>query len=109
MVRCHTYRAEESLELMRIAKEYGFKIQGFEHFHQAYRIADELAKEKIGLSVFADSWNYKAEASEFTPYGLPLREKGVEFSQLGPLEAMRRLNIEAGKWFATRAWRGWRP
>jgi len=99
VVRCHTYRAEESLELMRIAKEYGFKIQGFEHFHQAYRIADELAKEKIGLSVFADSWNYKAEASEFTPYGFALlREKGVEISLNSDLsEAMRRLNIEAGK------------
>lgn len=99
VVRCHSYRAEESLELIRLSHELGFKIAAFEHIHQAYRIADELAKEKIGISIFIDSWNYKNEAAEFTPYGLELlHEKGVEISlNSDTSEIMRRLYMEAGK------------
>ena len=99
VVRCHSYRAEESLELIRLSKKYGFKIAAFEHLHQAYRIADELKANRIGISIFVDVWNYKTEASEFTPYGLRLLfEKGVEISlNSDTSEIMRRLYIEAGK------------
>ncbi len=79
VVRCHSYRADETLELIRLAREIGFTLQAFEHCHQAYRIADALKANHIGISVFADSWNYKVEASEFSPYGFKiLYEKGVE-------------------------------
>ncbi len=98
-VRCHSYRAEESLELIRLSEEFGFKIAAFEHFHQAYRIADVLAEKGIAISVFADSWNYKLEAAEYTPYGFQLlHEKGVEISlNSDTSEIMRRLYMEAGK------------
>jgi imidazolonepropionase-like amidohydrolase len=99
VIRCHTYRAEETLELIRLSKEFGFKIAGFEHIHQAYRIADELKADNIGISIFIDAWNYKAEASEFSPWGLELlHEKGVEISLNSDSgEIMRRLYMEAGK------------
>jgi len=99
VVRCHTYRADESLELIRLSKKFGFTIQAFEHFHQAYRIADELSKNNIGISIFVDNWNYKVEASEFTPFGLRiLYDKGVEISlNSDNSEIMRRLYMEAGK------------
>lgn len=99
VVRCHSYRAEESLELIRLSKKYGFTIAAFEHLHQAYRIADQLSENKIGISIFADVWNYKTEASEFTPLGLKiLYKKGVEISlNSDGSEIMRRLYIEAGK------------
>jgi len=98
-IRCHTYRAEETLELIRLSKEFGFRIAGFEHIHQAYRIADELKAGNIGISIFIDAWNYKAEASEFTPWGLKLlHEKGVEISlNSDSSEIMRRFYMEAGK------------
>jgi imidazolonepropionase-like amidohydrolase len=98
-IRCHTYRAEETLELIRLSKEFGFKIAGFEHIHQAFRIADELKANNIGISIFIDAWNYKAEASEFSPWGLELlHEKGVGISiNSDSSEVMRRLYIEAGK------------
>jgi imidazolonepropionase-like amidohydrolase len=98
-IRCHTYRAEETLELIRLSKEFGFRIAGFEHIHQAYRIADELKANNIGISIFIDAWNYKAEASEFTPWGLKLlHEKGVEISLNSDSgEIMRRFYMEAGK------------
>jgi imidazolonepropionase-like amidohydrolase len=99
VVRCHSYRAEESLELIRLSKKYGFTIAAFEHLHQAYRIADQLSENNIGISIFADVWNYKTEASEFTPLGLKiLHEKGVNISlNSDGSEIMRRLYIEAGK------------
>ena len=99
VVRCHSYRAEETLELIRLSKKFGFKIAAFEHIHQAYRIADELSADNIGISIFIDSWNYKMEASEFSPFALKLlHEKGVEISINSDLsEIMRRLYMEAGK------------
>ena len=98
-IRCHTYRAEETLELIRLSKKIGFKIAAFEHIHQAFRIADELKANNIGISIFIDAWNYKAEASEFSPWGLKLlHEKGVEISiNSDGAEIMRRFYIEAGK------------
>lgn len=98
-IRCHTYRAEETLELIRLSKKFGFKIAGFEHIHQAFRIADELKANNIGISIFVDGWNYKVEASEFSPWGLKLlHEKGVEISlNSDSSEIMRRFYMEAGK------------
>jgi imidazolonepropionase-like amidohydrolase len=98
-IRCHSYRAEETLELIRLSKKFGFKIAAFEHIHQAYRITDELKANNIGISIFIDAWNYKAEASEFSPWGLKLlHEKGVEISiNSDSGEIMRRLYMEAGK------------
>jgi len=49
---------------MELAKEFGFKIQCFEHIWEGYKIADEMAAAGIGISVFADSWAYKMEAAE---------------------------------------------
>ncbi len=99
VIRCHSYRAEETLELMRLSKEFGFKIMAFEHIHQAYRIADQLKAQNIGISIFLDAWNYKSEASEFTPYGLKiLYQKGVEISLNSDNQPiMLRLHMEAGK------------
>jgi len=99
VIRCHSYRAEETLNLIRLSKKFGFKIGAFEHIHQAYRIADELKANNIGISIFADSWNYKTEASEFSPYAYKiLYEKGVEISlNSDTSERMRRLYIDAGK------------
>jgi imidazolonepropionase-like amidohydrolase len=99
VIRCHTYRAEETLNLIRLSKKYGFKIGAFEHIHQAYRIADQLKAANVGISIFIDNWNYKDEAAEFTPLGLKLlHEKGVLISlNSDTSEIMRRLYMEAGK------------
>ncbi|MCP4149684.1 MAG: amidohydrolase family protein, partial [bacterium] len=55
--------------------------------------------ENIPISIFVDSWNYKVEASEYSPWGYKLlHEKGVEISiNSDGFNFMRRLNTEAGK------------
>ncbi len=66
--RCHTYRADETLEFISLSNEFGFKIAAFEHASEAFKIAKELAAENIGISIFLDNWAYKVEASEGIAY-----------------------------------------
>jgi len=99
VARCHAYVATETLEFMGLAKEFGFKIQAFEHAWEAYKIADELAAAKIGISVFADSWAYKMEAAEGIAYDAGYcAKKGVLVSiNSDSGERIRRLFNDAGK------------
>lgn len=68
LARCHTYRADETLEFIDLSKEFGFKIACFEHIPEAFKITSELRREGIGTSVFLDSWAYKVEAAEGIAY-----------------------------------------
>jgi len=99
VARCHDYQATEALEFMGLAKEFGFKIQALEHAWEAYKIADELAAAKIGISVFADSWAYKMEAAEGIAYDAGYcAKKGVLVSiNSDSAERIRRLFNDAGK------------
>ena len=56
------------MEFINLSKEFGFKIACFEHASEAFKIAKELAKENIGISIFLDNWAYKVEASEGIAY-----------------------------------------
>lgn len=97
--RCHTYRADETLEFINISKEFGFKIAAFEHASEAFKIAKELAEENIGISIFLDNWAYKIEASEGIAYNAAYCTKnGVLVSiNSDSGERIRRLFNDAGK------------
>mgnify|MGYP001373220711 CR=1 FL=1 len=99
VARCHSYQATETLEFMELAKEFGFKIACFEHIWEGYKIADELAAAKIGISVFADSWAYKMEAAEGIAYDAGYcAKKGVLVSiNSDSGERIRRLFNDAAK------------
>lgn len=68
LVRCHTYRADETLEMVNLSRELGFKIACMDHASEAFKIAKELAAAGIGISVFTDSWSYKLETPEGIAY-----------------------------------------
>jgi imidazolonepropionase-like amidohydrolase len=68
LVRCHTYRADETLEMINLSRELGFKIACMDHASEAFKIAKELAAAGIGISVFTDSWSYKLETTEGIAY-----------------------------------------
>ncbi len=99
VARCHSYQATETLEFMELAKEFGFKVQCFEHIWEGYKIADELAAAGIGISVFADSWAYKMEAAEGIAYDAGYcAKKGVLVSiNSDSGERIRRLFTDAAK------------
>jgi imidazolonepropionase-like amidohydrolase len=78
LVRCHTYRADETLEMVNLSRELGFKIACLDHASEAFKIAKELAAAGIGISVFTDSWSYKLETAEGIAYNAAAcAKKGV--------------------------------
>ena len=62
LVHNHCYRADEMAQMIDISKEFGYKIRAFHHGVEAYKIADLLAKEGIGASLWADWGGFKMEA-----------------------------------------------
>jgi imidazolonepropionase-like amidohydrolase len=99
LVHAHSYRADEILELMRLADELGFEIATLQHVLEGYRVADEIAAHGAGASTFSDRWAYKIEAWEAIPYNAALlTERGVVVSiNSDSAEEMRHLNQEAAK------------
>lgn len=99
VARCHAYQATEMLEFIGLSREFGFKVQCFEHAWEGYKIADEISRAGIGCSVFADSWAYKIEADEGIAYNAGyLTKKGVLVSiNSDSEERIRRLYNDAAK------------
>ena len=99
LVHAHSYRADEILQLMRLAEELGFRVATLQHVLEGYRVADEIAAHGAGASTFSDWWGYKAEAYEAIPYNAALmHERGVLVSiNSDSAEEMRHLNLEAAK------------
>lgn len=99
IVHCHGYRSDEHLNILRLAEEFGFRIGVLQHALEAYKIAPEIAKHGAAASIFADSWSYKLEAYDNTPYNAYILWKnGVNVSiNSDSDERMRRLNLDAAK------------
>ncbi len=99
IVHCHGYRSDEHLNIMLIAEEFGFRIGVLQHALEAYKIAPEVAKHGAAASIFVDSWSYKLEAYDNTPYNAYILWKnGVNVSiNSDSDERMRRLNLDAAK------------
>jgi imidazolonepropionase-like amidohydrolase len=74
-VHAHCYREDEILMLLRVAKEFGFKVRTFQHVLEGYKVADEIAAAGAGASTFSDWWAYKVEAYDAIPYNTALMTK----------------------------------
>jgi imidazolonepropionase-like amidohydrolase len=62
LVQNHCYQADEMMQMIDIAKEFGYKIRSFHHGVEAYKIADVLAREGISASIWSDWGGFKMEA-----------------------------------------------
>ena len=98
-VHSHCYRADEIVQLLRLAEEFGFRIRTLQHVLEGYRIADEIAAHGAGASTFSDWWAYKVEAYDAIPHNAALMtERGVLVSVNSDSgEEIRHLNQEAAK------------
>ena len=105
LVHCHSYRADEILQIMRLAEEMGFRIATLQHVLEGYRVADEIAAHGAGASTFSDWWAYKIEAFNAIPHNAAIMtRRGVVVSiNSDDAEEMRHLNLEAAK---TMKWGG---
>jgi imidazolonepropionase-like amidohydrolase len=98
-VHSHCYREDEILMLLRVAKEFGFKVRTLQHVLEGYKVADEIAAAGTGASTFSDWWAYKVEAYDAIPYNAAIMTKrGVIVSiNSDDAEEATHLNQEAAK------------
>ncbi len=98
-ITCHGYVANEMLMLIRLADQFGIKLQSFAHGLEAYKIADECAAHGVGVGSFSDWWAYKFEVYDAIPQSPGLMvERGVTVAvNSDNADLARRLNQEAAK------------
>ena len=99
LVHNHCYRADEMAQMIDIAHEFGYKIRSFHHGVEAYKIADLLAREGIGASVWADWGGFKMEAADAVRANMALLDHaGVRtIMHSDDASGEQRLNQEAAK------------
>jgi len=66
-VNIHAYQVNHFEALFRIADEFQFPIASLHHALDAYMIAPEIARRRIGVVTFANLWGYKVEAWDAIP------------------------------------------
>jgi imidazolonepropionase-like amidohydrolase len=103
LISSHGYRADEFLALVRLAEEFGFRVQTLQHGVEAYKIAPELAASGVGAVVWSDWGAFKLEAYDATAYNARiLMEAGVVTSlHSDNSQIASRMNWEAGKLLRT--------
>ncbi len=103
LISSHGYRADEFLALIRLAEEFGFRVQTLQHGVEAYKIAPELAASGVAAVVWSDWGAFKLEAYDATAYNARiLMEAGVVTSlHSDNSEIASRMNWEAGKLLRT--------
>ncbi len=99
LVHAHSYRADEILQLLRVAEEFRFRIATLQHVLEGYKVADEIARHGAGASTFSDWWAYKFEVYDAIPHNAALMtQRGVVVSITSDsAEEHRHLNQEAAK------------
>ncbi len=85
--------------LLRVAREFGFKVRTLQHVLEGYKVADEIAAAGTGASTFSDWWAYKVEAYDAIPYNAAIMtRRGVVVSiNSDDAEEATHLNQEAAK------------
>jgi imidazolonepropionase-like amidohydrolase len=99
LVHNHCYRADEMLVMVDIAKEFGYSIRSFHHGVEAYKIADLLARDSIGSSIWADWGGFKMEALDGVKANAAIVERagGRTIIHSDDPSGSQRLNQEAAK------------
>src|SRR5437588_384202 len=89
----HTYGASRDAMLFPGAP------RAFHHALEAYKVADKIAAESVGIATFADWWGYKQEAWDSIPWNAVMAmRKGVRVAIKSDSDDFaRRLNQEAAK------------
>lgn len=98
-ISCHSYVQSEINMLMKVAEQFGFRVNTFTHILEGYKVADKMKAHGAGASTFADWWAYKWEVRYAIPYNPTLmHNEGVTVAiNSDDTEMGRRLNQEAAK------------
>ena len=103
LISSHGYRADEFLALVRLAEEFGFRVQTLQHGVEAYKIAPELAASGVAAVVWSDWGGFKLEAYDASVYNarILIEAGGVTSLPSDNSEIASRMNWEAGKLLRT--------
>ena len=98
-VHSHCYRSDEILMLLRVAENFGVRIQTLQHVLEGYKVAPEIAAHGAGTSTFSDWWAYKIEAYDAIPQNAALLDEAGVVSTINSDsdELIRHLQLEAAK------------
>lgn len=98
-VHSHCYRADEILMLLRVAENFGFRVQTLQHVLEGFKVAPEIAAHGAGTSTFSDWWAYKIEAYDAIPQNAALLDEAGVVSTINSDsdELIRHLQLEAAK------------
>jgi imidazolonepropionase-like amidohydrolase len=98
-VHNHCYRADEMAQMMDIAREFGYSIRSFHHGVEAYKVADQLARDSISASIWADWGAFKMEALDAVKANAAIVERAGARAIIhyDDPSGSQRLNQEAAK------------
>lgn len=99
LIHCHSYRQDEILAFLGVAREFKIKVATLQHILEGYKVADVMAKDGVGGSTFADWWGYKFEVYDAIPDNAAMMHgQGVLTTvNSDSADLARRLNTEAAK------------
>jgi imidazolonepropionase-like amidohydrolase len=99
IIHCHSYRQDEILAFLGVAREFKIKVGTLQHILEGYKVADVMARDGVGGSTFADWWGYKFEVYDAIPDNAAMMNgQGVVTSvNSDSADLARRLNTEAAK------------
>ncbi|PQA87770.1 amidohydrolase [Hyphococcus luteus] len=100
LVNMHCYRADEMVQVLDMAEEFGYKVSTFHHAIEAYKIADYLAENDVCAAVWADWWGFKLEAFDTVGENAALVDAqpgGCAIIHSDDALGIQRLNQEAAK------------
>lgn len=99
LVQMHCYRADQMIQVLDMADEFGYQVTTFHHGIEAYKIPDQLAAAGTCAAVWADWGGFKMEALDSIRENLPLIHAGGACAMIhsdSPL-GIQRLNQEVAK------------
>lgn len=102
LVHMHCYRADEMVQVLDMAEEFGYKVTAFHHGVEAYKIADRLAEAGTCAAIWADWWGFKMESYDGIRENLPMVHQAGACAIVHSDSAVgiQRLNQEAAKAWA---------
>ncbi len=72
LIHNHCYRADDMVNMLNVAREFGFDIRSFHHAVEAYKVRDYLARDSVAASMWTDWWGFKMEAFDMVPQNIAL-------------------------------------
>jgi imidazolonepropionase-like amidohydrolase len=87
------------MQMIDVAREFGYQIRSFHHGVEAYKIADVLARDSISGSLWADWGGFKLEAADGIRANIALVHQagGRAIVHSDDASGEQRLNQEAAK------------